>query len=136
MGYLEETLRGLEVNTNPDIKFEVYRRFYLTPKVWFQSFEGEERDKARSAFGELIKNSYELDIGYASLIADGLEDIYEFPSFIKDNYSKWLEVVRYLAYGNSEIERSINKRDYEKSREAAMKAIQSDLLDIYNIENN
>ncbi|MBD2201654.1 hypothetical protein H6G33_09875 [Calothrix sp. FACHB-1219] len=122
---LANALRQLTVQQVGN-KLEIYRRFYIFPLLW--RIRSGNDIAAKESFQVILDESNIRDINYYDLIASSLEGKYTLPEFINDNIDEWMECIKFLAYGNSEIERTLPDWLYNNANKVALDAIREELL--------
>lgn len=104
-------------------ELEVKRRAYLAPKVFVAFFQEdlEEKKKAVEAYLELSNTAKRKIIAYTELVADYLEGKGDIPNFLEDHLAEFLLSMKYLVYGDADIERGFNNSVYEEAKQYAFK---------------
>ena len=112
-------------------EFEVRRRAYLAPKVFIAFFQEdiEKKKEAIEAYLELSNTAKRKIIAYTELVADYLENKGTLPKFLEEHLAEFLIAMKYLVYGNGDIERGFNNSVYEEAKQYALET-SSKTLDV------
>lgn len=103
-------------------EFEVRRRSYLAPKVFIAFFQNDVKKKkeAINAYLKLSETASRRLVAYPTLVADYLEGKENLPQFLENNLAEFLVAMKYLVYGNSDIERGFSTEVYEEAKKYAL----------------
>lgn len=123
------------VKCPPDQKLEAYRRCYLAPKIYVGLFEATLQDQAKKAYSKFLQCCFSLDKEAPEAMAESLEEEFQLPEFILTHYEYWMIVLKYIAYGNSDIERNLSKSDYDTAKEKALIAIREEIQELFEVSS-
>jgi hypothetical protein len=113
-------------------KAEFLKRSVLLGRVFCSFFEGAQVKQAEEALALLSQNSFEAGLHPVDLFKEALVGKYRLPPFIEENLPCWEESLKYLVYGNSELENRIPPEKVSSAQlwaDRKMKEILEELLE-------
>ncbi len=129
---LSQQLRALS-DCSADQKLEIIRRLYLYPRLFVLGFQGEEKEKAKKSFSQLVQEAAIQDKDYPVLIAEYIEGTGKLPVFIENNLEVFLNLARYVAWGDSDLERGISDALHLEAKRNALLIMQDEVRELYQL---
>lgn len=128
---LATQLRALS-NVSADQRLEVLRRLYLFPRLFILGFQDEEKEKAKKAFSQLVQEAAIADVDYPILVANYIDGTGKLPDFIENHLEEFLNLARFLAWGDSDIERTISSDLHLEAKHKALLIVQDEMTELYS----
>lgn len=113
-------------------KAEFLKRSVLLGRIFCSFFEESQIELAEQALALISQNSFETGTHPIDLFKEALVGTYRLPPFIEENLPIWEESLKYLVYGNSELENRIAQEKVNSAQlwaDNKMKEILEELLE-------
>lgn len=115
--------------------YELSRRWAMACNIWVGIHPPERKQQASEQFKQLCHHAVAWG-GLFKLLAAGVNGEYDWPPMMQENISLWERLLRYVAYGNPEVEILVSTKypDYvRRSVEFAKSEIVNELKYEYSL---